>query len=458
MLKRLFLILFVLFIQNSIAQELTGEMRAEVVDKIGKALVDRYVFPDIGEKCALMIRTELESGNYDHYESKVDFAKQLTEDLQSISKDKHMRVRIRRDRSRSGERLSPEMERLNQIMRAREFNYGFFKVEVLDGNIGYVDLRGFSGSPDAKAIADAAFKIIENTDAVIYDMRKNGGGSPEMVQYVCSYFFSKKVHLNSLYWRQGDRTEEYWTIEVPGKKRPDVPLFVLTSKFTFSGAEEFTYNMQTQKRATIVGEVTGGGANPGGGFPLPGNMTVFIPTGKAINPVTGTNWEGTGVEPEVLVPADSAFSDAYRLAIAAGKTYNDKIYEKGKEAVLAMNNGLKSIQAELNEGKKKDAFEIIINILDKSIESGIADEESLNNSGYMYLGNEKHELAILIFKYNAYKYPESFNVFDSLGEAYMENGNNKAAIENYKKSLELNPDNTNGVEMLKKMGVDYKGD
>ena len=167
MLKRLFLILFVLLIQNSIAQELTGEMRAEVVDKIGKALVDRYVFPDIGEKCALMIRTELESGNYDHYESKVDFAKQLTEDRQSISKDKHMRVRIRRDRSRSGERLSPEMERLNQIMRAREFNYGFFKVEVLDGNIGYVDLRGFSGSPDAKAIADAAFKIIENTDLKI---------------------------------------------------------------------------------------------------------------------------------------------------------------------------------------------------------------------------------------------------------------------------------------------------
>ncbi len=140
-----------------------------------------------------------------------------------------------------------------------------------------------------------------------------------MVQYLCSYFFDQKIHLNSIYSRLNNSTREFWTIDVNGEKRPAIPLFVLTSSRTFSGAEEFSYNMQTQKRATIIGETTGGGANPGGYFPVNNELSIFIPTGKAINPVTNTNWEGVGVKPDIAVPVNDALNKAIELAKASIK-------------------------------------------------------------------------------------------------------------------------------------------
>src|SRR5262249_22574655 len=124
------------------------------------------------------------------------------------------------------------------------------------------------------------------------------------------------VHLNSLYWRKGDRTEEFWTRKaLDGKRYTGKPVYVLTSARTFSGAEEFAYNLQSRKRATIVGETTGGGAHPGGVRPINDHFAMFVPTGRAINPVTGTNWEGTGVKPDVAVRADEALETAHALAV-----------------------------------------------------------------------------------------------------------------------------------------------
>ena len=157
--------------------------------------------------------------------------------------------------------------------------------------------------------------FLANADAIIFDMRQNGGGHPGLIQYICSYLFDAPTHLNSLYWRQGDRTEEFWTLDdVPGPKMPDVPVFVLTSSYTFSGAEEFSYNLQTRERATLVGETTGGGANPGGRMPVNQRFGIFIPTGRAINPITGTNWEGIGVVPDIAVDADEAYDTALAMA------------------------------------------------------------------------------------------------------------------------------------------------
>ncbi len=143
-----------------------------------------------------------------------------------------------------------------------------------------------------------------------------------MIRYVSSWFFAEPSHLNSLYWRAGERTEEFWTYDdIPGVKRPDVPLFVLTSNYTFSGAEEFSYNMLTQKRATLIGEVTGGGANPGGVRAINERFTVFIPLGAAVNPITGTNWERVGVTPHIEVSADEAFDIALEMAQAAAEAF-----------------------------------------------------------------------------------------------------------------------------------------
>src|SRR5262249_7175677 len=156
--------------------------------------------------------------------------------------------------------------------------------------------------------AAAAMNFLANTDALIVDVRRNGGGSPHGVALLCSYFFDETpVHLNSLYWRKGDRTEEFWTRkDVAGKRYTGTPIYVLTSGRTFSAAGEFTDNLQTRKRAAVVGETTGGGAHPGGMRWINEHFIMFVPSGRAINPVTKTNWEGTGVEPDVAVDADRA--------------------------------------------------------------------------------------------------------------------------------------------------------
>jgi len=166
--------------------------------------------------------------------------------------------------------------------------------------------------------AAAAMNLLANTDALIIDLRKNGGGDPAMVQLVCSYLFSQRTHLNDIYSRPDNRTEEFWTkTDMPGKPYGDKPVFVLTSSRTFSGAEEFSYNLKNLNRATIVGETTGGGAHPVNARRLGKDFLIMVPFARAINPITKTNWEGTGVKPDVEVPAAQALKVAHLLAVRA---------------------------------------------------------------------------------------------------------------------------------------------
>ena len=158
--------------------------------------------------------------------------------------------------------------------------------------------------------------FLAGADAVIIDLRHNGGGNPSMIQLLSSYLFEEPVHLNSFFHRGQEQIDQFWTLpHVPGTRFPDTPLYILTSSYTFSAAEEFTYNLKHLKRATIVGEVTGGGAHPGGTFGIQGGFSIFIPTGRAINPITKTNWEGTGIEPHVKTSADEALLVAHMQAL-----------------------------------------------------------------------------------------------------------------------------------------------
>ncbi|MEH6395151.1 S41 family peptidase [Pseudoalteromonas sp.] len=302
--------------------ELNKEQRKEVIEGISKIIIENYVFPKVAQKNANFIQEQFKSGKYREIIDASKFAEQLTIDLQKINHDKHMEVRVKKPQKSQPEQMQSSNPYLEYLKQEQKENYGFKKIEILEGNVGYIDFRYFSGFDSAKETVDGVLKVIKNTDAVIFDLRKNDGGSPEMVQYICSYFFGEKTHLNSLYWRKGNRTQEFWTLdELPSERMPDVPLFVLTSKYTFSGAEEFAYNFKTRKRATIVGESTGGGANPGGPIEINELFSINVPTGRAINPITQTNWEGTGVLPNIKTSSTNAFDKAYLLAKSSAEKY-----------------------------------------------------------------------------------------------------------------------------------------
>jgi hypothetical protein len=163
----------------------------------------------------------------------------------------------------------------------------------------------------------AAMTFVAHTDALILDLRaSNGSMSPDALPMLCTYFFEGPTHLNDIYWRPEDRTRQFWTwAHVPGKRYLNKPIYVLTSGKTFSGAEELAYDLQNLKRATLIGETTGGGANPGGSRRADDHFQVWVPSGRAINPITKTNWEGVGVTSDVAVPAARALHAAHLTAL-----------------------------------------------------------------------------------------------------------------------------------------------
>ena len=350
----------------------------KTINKTAKLLNENYVFPDAAKKMGEHIKTKLAAGGYYAITDPFAFCDTLTADLQSVSKDKHIRVRynpeeIKRMKEAEKDGHNDELEK-QYLENLKKDNYGFKKVERLSGNIGYVDFRQFAPAEYSKETVASVMEFLSHTDAIIFDIRKNGGGSPDGVQLICSYLFGKtSVHLNDIYTRPNDETEEYWTLSrLDGEKMPDIPVYVLTSGFTFSGAEEFAYNLKNLKRATIIGEVTGGGANPGGMVPINDWFGVFIPTGRAINPYTKTNWEGTGVQPDVVISADKALDQAQILAL--NKIISSKKDEQEKKQLEWY---LSSLQGVINSP------EITEDIL-KSYSGTYADRFITYNNGRLY--------------------------------------------------------------------------
>ncbi len=438
---------FTLNISTAQDQSISKEYKEKAVQKLSDLMNEFYVFPEVAKKTEAHLKTQLESGHFDQYKNDEDFAAALTESVQSINKDKHMR--IRKNRPYEAPDNSPERmieERLYQMDRSRKSNSGFNTVKIMEGNVGYLDYRGFAGFAGGKPVTDAYMKLLSRSDAIIIDLSKNGGGDPAMVQYLCSFFFDQKVHLNSLYFREGDRTIDFWTLDdVDGTKMPDVPLFVITSNRTFSGAEEFSYNMQTQKRATLIGQTSGGGANPGGSRGINENLTVFIPGGMAINPITKTNWEGVGVIPEVKTEVEEALEKAHELAKEAAQAHRNKRKEKFTELYLDLVSGLD----QYTEGKSDKA---VLQGLMKCRDENVLAEWDINTLGYDYLMQyEKPKTAQAIFKANTILHPNSANVFDSYAESLMMNGDLASSIKNYQKAVEIAAKNEDrDLELFKK--------
>lgn len=288
--------------------------RSKVVNAIANKLEAEYVFPDIGKKMADRLRAEENEGKYEGIRDGGALSFAFTRHLRELSGDKHINVYF--DMHRPNLDISAAIGNMAGLRSKKSFD--FVKSSSLPGNIALVELYSF---PPPEIGDDAITKVmneISETDALIIDLRNNGGGSPEMVALISSYLFGEMpVHLNDLSYRRSSVRKQYWTQTNLAGKRYGLtkPVYVLTSNRTFSAAEEFSYNLKNLKRATIVGEVTGGGANPGEVFNIDENFSIFIPTGRAINPITKTNWEGVGVKPDIEVPRAQALSVAQELVL-----------------------------------------------------------------------------------------------------------------------------------------------
>jgi C-terminal processing protease CtpA/Prc len=210
-----------------------------------------------------------------------------------------------------------EARRLAMRQMGRRDNFGIRRVERLDGNVGYLDVRRVPVPANAGPAITAAMELVAGTYALIIDLRRNGGGSPEGVVFWCSYLLEEKpTHLNDIFHADTGETRQFWSLPyVPGTRYVDRPVYVLTSRRTFSGGEDFCYTLQALGRAELIGETTGGGAHPTRGFPISQAVHIGIPFARSINPVTGTNWQGTGVVPDVAVPEAEAYDVAYAKAL-----------------------------------------------------------------------------------------------------------------------------------------------
>ena len=288
--------------------------RKRVIDGVISKLNEYYVYPDVAQKMADALRAHQRAGDYRAETDGAVFAELLTKHLQNVSHDRHLRVVYSPFKAPEHRPGAPEDDAGFRKELERD-NCAFTKVEILPHNIGYLKFNAFPPPSLCRETAEAAMGFLAHVDAIIFDLRDNHGGDPHMVALIATYLFDRPTHLNDIYNRRDNSTQQYWTLaDVPGKRLANKPAYVLTSAETFSGAEEFCYDLKNLKRATLVGETTGGGAHLVNGHRIDNHFEIGVPFARPINPISKRDWEGTGVEPDVKVKAADALETAEKLA------------------------------------------------------------------------------------------------------------------------------------------------
>jgi C-terminal processing protease CtpA/Prc len=409
--KIVLLILSFAMTQNSIAQDLKNGLNTKQKDAILSGIKtnikESYVDLELSKKMIIELDKNSKSNKYKEITSPAEFSKAVTKDLQSVSNDLHLLVRFEPQRSAQNKPVIKEEEQQKRekmiAQKMAETNYGFKDAKILEGNIGYLNLLQFADIKYAEETATAAMNFLSNTNAIIIDLRNNGGGVPSMMQLLASYFFDETpVLLSDFYERKTDtKTQLYTFATVKGKRSVNKPVYILTSVHTFSAAEAFTYTLKHLGKATVVGEITEGGANRAKRINLSDGFTISVPYIKAIHPVTKTNWEGKGVQPDIKTMGKDAFVYAYIDAV--------------NKTVTGSKNGI------------------------------------LNKIGYALLSEKSFDDAIIVFQENTKLFPTNENTWDSLGEAYSINKDKENALKSYKKALELNPNLESAKEMVQKL-------
>lgn len=306
------------------AQPVAREEASRTIEALNATLTKNYVFPDVAAKIAASLRAKLDAGSYDALPSKEALAHALTDDLIKESGDLHFMVGfdpawVTQSRTKDDPAVAAEKRKADYEEAART-NFGFRGVQRLDGNIGYIDMAYFADPTIGFDTAAAAMRMVENTDAVIIDLRYNNGGYLEMAQFIASYFFSgekDQLLFDYYYSEDGKRIERgQWVLPaLPGKRLTDKPLYILTGSTSFSAAEWFSYTMKKLGRARLVGALTAGGAHPVDRKPVDDDFFLQVPIGQIRDPIDHGDFEGKGVSPDVEVPSIDALKIAHRIAI-----------------------------------------------------------------------------------------------------------------------------------------------
>jgi len=334
------------------ARSITPGQVDEIVSHL-EAAVKGYVFPDIAAR--LQQQIEAHRSRYRAIRDPNALADQMTSDMRAIGHDEHLLVAF-------GEELGVQKDPTpEEVARAHEFDrssgYGMRSCRRLPGNVGYVDLGYFSPDPAAGAVIAAAMRVVNGTDALIIDLRRNGGGSGDTMITLASYFYTDVTQMSSVFERNGDQTRErqHWTAAyVEGPRYLGRPLYILTSRRTHSAAEVLAYDLKNSHHATIVGERTSGDATSGTGeISLGYGFSAFIANGQIVSPLTHSNYITAGVQPDIAADPTDALPTAYSLALKAG-TPNAESDDLRKEKSGALNNPKAALLQEIEGFPKSE--------------------------------------------------------------------------------------------------------
>jgi tetratricopeptide (TPR) repeat protein len=438
------------------AQEETGVLntvrKKEIIEKISKLLKDNYVFPNLGEKYGQEILAVFKSGQFDNITNSKEFCAAVTGVLQKLMKDKHLLLRLIEASDLGEDEHGSLHHPLRYYRLGQEEHLGIFRLDWLENGIGYLDYRRFYTQEKAKEMLLHAVQFLSSANAIIIDLRKNQGGSGSLIPLLLSYFLEYPTQLTGTYYRNGDITEEWWIHEkVKGKRLLDVPLFLLIGKNTFSAAEYLAYDLKVRKRAILVGETTKGGAHSVDLFKIGEGFEIYIPTARAVNPVTGSNWEGTGVIPDVAVPEKSALDTAIGLAKKAAREYGKVKDKKNMGAVDVIQRQLDQAEMLYKKGKKNEAKIVLNSAFQKAVETGIVDEFFLQVLAHHYSSIQAQGMAIAVLNKLVEFFPHSASGYFSLAWAYYKKGDKVLARKNFKKVLELDNHNSLAKQLLKKL-------
>jgi len=439
------------------ARRLQHQEKRAMIEKISMLLKDHYVLPDLGAIFSEEIIALFQAGKFDNVDDPKRFGEEVTAALRELTKDKHLNFRLV-EKSDLGEEETASLHHPVRYFRLGEREHmGIFRLDWLEDEIGYMDYRRFYYQSEAKRMLLDAINFLSPAKAIIIDLRENQGGSGKLIPLLCSYFLPYPMQLTGTYYRDRDITEEWWTYEqVEGKRLLDVPLFVLISGKTFSAAEYLAYDLKVRKRAMLVGEPTRGGAHSVDLFPVGDRFEIYIPTSRAINPVTGSNWEGTGIAPDVLVPGEEALDTAVELAKKAAQEYGKAKDQAIIKVVAKMQQQLDQAESLFLESNEEEAEVLLEAVFQAASQAGMLNEFFIDVLAYHYSSHRSSQTALGILKKQIEFYPDSSGAYESLAWAYHNQGDKAQALKYFTKALEMDKNNSTAKQMRQKLEREKK--